>query len=197
MHSQLMAWLLLCAAMIPGPTQPERKSWVDDSATFLSSASGRHCVIGRSARPCLSQAEAEGQALADAAGQLMFASRLSRASDLVGRDEWVSRIATELSIEGKVRDRSLTLVHKPYGDLWSAMVLVDAAPSWVAARQAQWSRNRETAQARRLAGALGICIVVLLARLAANAVTRGYYHRRVGAATILSLALLVWVMVRG
>jgi hypothetical protein len=188
MRTVSLCFLTVLAALLT-PVLARAANWADDPAAYLSSPAGRYATIGQSHGPCLSAAEAEAQAMDDAAKQLVY----PRVSVRAGR----SREALMESVRNAmlVRDRSVKVVHKPYGDIWSAAVLVDASPAQISQQMTLLALEQKEQRRRRAAGAAGIIIVVGLAYLVANAVTRGYFRRRLrflAVAACLVPALLMW-----
>lgn len=180
---------LVVLAILLTPSLARAATWADEPAAYLSSPAGRQATIGRSHGPCLSAAEAEAQAMDDAARQLVYAHVPLSAGP--NREALVQSFRHSFL----VRDRSLKVVHKPYGDIWSAAVLVDASSHQVSAEVTRLANQRSIEQRHRVGGTVGVMIVVALAYLVANAVTRGYFRRRlrfVAMAACVIPALLIW-----
>lgn len=181
---------LLVLAILLTPSLSRAANWADEPAAYLSSPAGRNATIGRSHGPCLSATEAEAQALDDAARQLVYARASAQAG--LNREALVQGVRNSLL----VRDRSIKVVHKPYGDIWSASVLVAPPANQVAAEMNRLAAQRQIDRRRRVGGTVGVMIVVAVAYLVANAVTRGYFRRRLrfaAMAACLIPALLIWV----
>lgn len=180
---------LACLGVLVSVARPlAAATWSEDPAVFLSSTGGRSCTIGRSRGPCLSAGEAEAQAIDDAARQLGEATADVRAPTDAALGD---RVRAMLVAGGFVRDRSLTVTHRPYGDIWSGMVLVDVPPARVAAERARWADEAHRARLHRMKQASMSAGVILLAYAAANAMTKGYFRGRLRVLAVLALALPV------
>jgi hypothetical protein len=102
---------------------------------------------------------------------------------------WLER---RLAQEVVVADRSVSRVHRPYGDIWSEAVLVDASKdrlARVAREYSAWRSNRHQTVGGAAASVVGLSIAILLIYTAVNAATKGYFRGRLRAAAALTLAL--------
>jgi hypothetical protein len=189
----LSSLIVVVAALLSTSATRAATAWADDPAAYLSSPAGRHATIGRSHGPCLSAAEAQAQAIEDAARQLVDA-RFGR-SRVMHRDALVQSMRSTLSDGRYVSSRAVKSIHKPYGELWSAAVLIDAPPTAVSQEMARWANERDVERRRRVGGTVGIMLIVGLAYLVVNAVTRGYFRRRLCCLAVFACvvpALLIW-----
>ncbi len=158
------------------------KPWLDDPAAYFSEHSDRQWVVGRSSIACLSAAEAFNSACRDASRQLasLSAGNAHRGpGDAVSRDRLSKRIAAELKAGRLIRDRYSARSKKPYGEVWSGAVLVDASDAAlrrIAADDAAFERGQRVARVGRAAMVAGLCAAILLVYALLNAVTRGYFR---------------------
>lgn len=176
-----------------------KKPWMDDPAQFLSDAGASRWIIGRSRTPCLSESEADAKACGDAAQQL--AAPLSAMTDLrsVNREWRRRRLAADLIAGRFIRDRSISRVHKPYGEIWSAAILVDASSVQLRSIAVEYSailRDQRHALIRNIFSMAGMCAAILLIYFALNAATKGYFRGRLRMAAALSLVAMGCMMVR-
>jgi hypothetical protein len=185
--------LLLATASI---ARAESKPWVDDFPTFASTRDGARWIVGRSAFPCPSEAEAHDAAERDAIDQAAV-----RVRPLVGQfldpqgEVWLRR---RLGLELVIADRALSRVHRPYGDVWSESLLVDAPRDGlarVARDYSDWRNKRHRTIGSAVASIFGLSIAILLIYTALNAVTRGYFRGRLRTAAAMALALGLLVAV--
>jgi hypothetical protein len=190
----------------PGLTAPTAspQSWADDFPAFTTAHGDHHWIVGRSAKPCLSEAEALDQARQAAASQLrkLLRSTLPIAGPLRGESEtWIrTRVDRELSFNNWIVDRSVSKTHRPYADIWSAAVLVDASPDRLSPVRRDYSdwRQARSATVRHTAGSLvGLCLAILAIYFVVNAATKGYFRTRLRCAAALTLILgtgcLIWL----
>ena len=187
------------APSAPGATKPDR-SWVTDSAAFLNRTDARHVwIVGKSVGPCVSATEATAQACRDAAREILprlDSMWITRRNLSVQEREIIrGRLEADLILGRLVTDRSVSRVQKPYGELWSAAVLVDASPNQLGPLASQYEaalRDRRVSFAQRVAASIGIFAVILGLYWLVNGVTKGYFRGRLrwGAAATLLLAAL-------
>jgi hypothetical protein len=183
------------------------KPWVEDFAGFASSTSGKRWIVGRSTSPCLSENEAFEAASRDACAQLSarVRPRLTSPNDFQS-DAWLQRrLAQELAAGHIIADRSVARVRRPYGELWSEAILVDASNdrlSGLAREHADWLSVRRHTRRSAVASIVGLSLAILLIYAALNAVTSGYFRGRLraGAALMLAMCLLAviyWIQSAG
>ena len=166
------------------------KPWVEDFPAFASTGDGARWIVGRSTLPCISEAEAFEAATRDAREQLVARLRPLLGQSYDGRSEmWLQRrLAQELVIV----DRSVSRVHRPYGDIWSESLLVDAPRdrlSRLAREHAIWRNDRRETAWGAVVSVAGLSITILLIYTAVNAATKGYFRGRLRAAAAVTLAL--------
>jgi hypothetical protein len=190
----------------PGLTSPTTspKSWAEDFPAFATANGSHQWIVGRSAKPCLSEAEALDQARQAAASQLrkLLRATLPISGPLRGESEtWIrTRVDRELSFNNWIVDRSVSKTHRPYADIWSAAVLVDASPDRLAPARRDYEtwRHLRTETVTHTAGSLvGLCLAILAIYFVVNAATKGYFRGRLRCAAALALILgsgcLIWL----
>lgn len=169
-----------------------RKPWAADPGTYVAADTANTWVFADcgDCRPTL--AEAEHDALDDAAAQLMphvthairrevAAGRLDRRG--LDRTSLLRQLLVgELRRGTLVADRFAQRYARPYGDVWRSYLLVNASPKVVdplALRIGTQVAGQETARVSRgLRGVLslaGLAVLVLVVYLLLNAATKGYY----------------------
>jgi hypothetical protein len=179
----------------------QEKPWADDFAAFTNANPAGAWVVGRTARPWGSQAEASADALSSAAealapvvqGQLKGATR-KRASD-GGRLRQI--IVEDLQTGRLIADRFTQRFARPYGDVWNEAVLVDAAPDKlksISERYAHEARGREVQKGRAFAAAGGLLVGLSVIYLFLNALTKGYFTWRLRAVTLLLAAVGLFIV---
>jgi hypothetical protein len=173
------------------------KAWVDDFASFANAPAGKRWVVGRSNIPCLSEGEAFEAACRDARDQLYVRvrSRLGPSRDRQSEEWMKGRIAQELLANGElITDRFVSRVHRPYAEIWSESILVDASSKRLSAllrEHAQWVEARRRAQRGAMASIGGMSLAILLVYAVLNALTKGYFRGRLRAGAALTLAAVV------
>jgi hypothetical protein len=177
----------------------EAKPWVEDFAAFASSSGAKQWIVGRADAPCLSEAESFQAASRDACGQLLarLRERLPRTDD-VRNEGWLRRrLAQELSAGSLVADRSVSLVRRPYGEIWSEAILVDASGerlSKIERDYSMWLNKQQQAKRGTAASIAGLSLVILIIYSGLNAVTRGYFRGRLRAGAAMTMILSVMAL---
>lgn len=175
------------------PTKP----WIDDFAAFTASHPGQW-IVGRCAKPCLSQAEAEQSARGDTA---MAVGRiaLERVGPRRADRQWLAqRVLADVRAGKLVSDALVERFDRPYGTIWTDTVLLDVSPAKVDALVDGYRNELRVRSCRIEAVQLGSAAIALFACFACaliNMITRGYFTLRlqVIAGTITALALLVLI----
>jgi hypothetical protein len=187
------------------PTSPPNqkitavKPWLDDAALFQSTAGPQRWIIGQSKSPCLSEMEANEKACADAASQLARIVSASPEARGAAADQLRRYLVAELVVGRLIIDRSVSRIHKPYGDLWSEAILIEASPDQVrAVAGAYAARRREYHHtlAGRFLALVGIGVAILLLHWVLNTVTKGYFRGQVRLGMVLSFGLLACMLIR-
>lgn len=195
---------LLMAATTSMAQDASGKPWVDDFARFANSTRDKTWIVGHSTTPCLSESEAFDAARRDGATQLLSRLRPRLARPYGGESEaWLmQRLSQEIAGGSLVADRFVSRVHRPYGDIWSEAILVDASSarlSHIAGEHAAWLNSRHHARRSAVASVFGMSLAILLIYAVMNAVTKGYFrgYLRTGAALGMALGVIgAWYVIR-
>jgi hypothetical protein len=204
--SILVGCLLLMIATPLFAQSEAAKPWVDDFARFANSSRDKTWIVGHSTMPCLSEGEAFDAACRDGSAQILarLQPRLARAYGAESEAWLMRRLGQELSAGGAlVADRFVSRVRRPYGDIWSEAILVDASNarlSNIASEHSVWLRNRQHARRSAAASIVGMSLAILLIYAVVNAVTKGYFrgYLRTTAAAAMTLCMIgMWYVIRG
>jgi hypothetical protein len=197
-RSTILAALIEPSASAASESARSMKLWMDDPSQFLSDAGASRWIIGRSRTPCLSESEADEKACRDAAQQLAGPLHAVMALRSVDREWLRQRLVADLTAGRFIRDRSVSRVHKPYGDIWSAAILVDASSAQQRSIAVEYSanlRDQRHALVRNIFSMAGMCAAILLIYFVLNAATKGYFRGRLRLGAALSLVVLGCMMV--
>ncbi len=189
LRKAICAWVVVLVGLAGGRVEASPHPWVDDPEMFLNNAGARRWVIGRSTAVCLTEIEAIDSACRDAAVQMA-----ATAGALAG-----STLFTELRRGRFVTDRSLIRVRKPYADIWTGAVLVDASPAnmrAIATEHAEARRYQQRVLKGRALSILGVCAMILLVYAGANAMTKGYFRGPLRAVAVMALMVVGCVAFR-
>jgi hypothetical protein len=131
--------------------------------------------------------------------------RLTSPNDFESAAWLQRRLTQELAAGHIITDRSVARVRRPYGELWSEAILVDASSdrlSGLMREHADWLSVRRHTRRSAVVSIFGMSLAILLIYAALNAVTSGYFRGRLraGAALMLAMGLLVviyWIQSAG
>ena len=91
-----------------------------------------------------------------------------------------------------VVERAATRTHRPYGDIWSAAVLIDTSPNRIrpiARDYDAWRHSRaETARSTGFS-LVGLSLAILAIYTVMNVLTKGYFRGRLRASAALALGV--------
>jgi hypothetical protein len=174
---------------------PPAKPWIADFAGFCASHPGRW-IVGRCARPCLSQAEAEQSARSDAA-RAVYAVALDQFAPGRGDEKWLAgQVMADVRAGALASDDLPEKFDRPYGTVWTKTVLLDASPAKLQPLVDRYRSDLSQRRARMTAVrfvAVAFALSGWIAYLLINAITKGYFtlRLRLAAGTITAAALLV------
>jgi len=155
------------------------KSWVEDFSGFLNTRPASRFIIAKSAESCMTEAEANQQAVQNACTQV--ADMLGHVSQrLSGVPVSFARPVNSTDIlEGNfILDRFVQSFQGTAGKIWRQALLVDASAEKLknlAQRKAIIARTRKTSFARMLFSILGLIVLITVVYAFLNAATKGYY----------------------
>lgn len=174
------------------------KGWALRFADYINDHPGHQWVVGRCAKPCLSESEAVQQAREDAAAKILpVVSRHLRASRF--DREWIEdRVMQDVRDGHLEADRFAEQFNRPYGQVWTESVLLDVSPESLDALTADYraqlqSQHMQTGK-HFAAGALVVLLTGLLYILL-NIATKGYFtmRLRLAAAAIVTAVVILLV----
>jgi len=157
------------------------RTWVTDTAAFFNAHPHRKFLIARHTRAAISESEAIEEARMSAAAMLVpnigvIPNR--------GPQEYL------VFVDQLTVDRVVERTERPYGDIWSAALLLDVSPErihpvQVAMQDQRMSRASSTRWT--IIASIALFAVMWLLYLALNAITRGYYAWRLRTAVFVFL----------
>jgi hypothetical protein len=201
--TDLESGTLLALVFTPTKTKPTEitvkfvdKPWADDFGAFVNRDKGRQWMLAESPRPCISEAEANQQAIQAAALELwpavkeqMRVNAIGKTKIMVSQQFVVDQVEQALSRGVGVADRFVQKFDRPYGPVWKQSLLIDASRTTLDkyAKEISAVARAERAQqvgTWRSTGAL--VVVILLLYFFVNAVTKGYFVWRLRAVALLA-----------
>jgi Na+/melibiose symporter-like transporter len=171
------------------------KPWVDDFAEFVNKNPSRIWVLGLSQEACMSQAEAERQAMADACAKIARILNASRQQRGILTEE-LTVVPADLQNGGFVTDKFAQSFSGTAGLIWRQAILIDASQdklNKLAREKAAVARVQRTTWAQQIGAAIGVVILICLVYLFLNAATKGYYtwSLRVAALVLIAAGVLL------
>jgi hypothetical protein len=171
--------------------------WAEDFNKWVKQSPGHQWILSTSEQLCVSEAEAEKQALEAAVSELQrrldeFVSDPQRGyAEFRGRRDpaWVrQQLAIALRDGGFTHKTFSQRFQRPYGDVYRAAVLVDASPARLEGVASKYWQHAKVVRQRDLgivASSLGLILVICVVYLFLNAATRGYYVWSMRAAAVV------------
>jgi hypothetical protein len=173
------------------------KPWIEDFDEFAKAHPGRW-IVGRSARPCTSQAEANETARADATREVDNLVRKIVASSYSNND-WLARRVDQDVQAGELQSDSATEQFlRPYGTIWIGSVLVDASPQRLDSlikRYAREAQDRTLRASKMRSVAAAFALAAWLGYFVLNGLTKGYFTTGLRfAAAMMTAAVIVFLV---
>jgi hypothetical protein len=185
----------------PAATVPTTQQWVTDLPAFLRDNPGHDWIVGRSQTPAVSEQEAFDQARNNAASQLRKLLRATLTPSLFRSEgeNWIKdRVAREFTLGDLIVQRAATRTRRPYGDIWSAAVLVDTSPNRlgpIARDYDAWRRDRAATTRSTGFSLVGLSLAILAIYAVMNVLTKGYFRGRLRASAALALGLGTFLLI--
>ena len=174
------------------------KPWVNDFSAFLNNRPDSRFVIAKSSESCLSESEANHQAMENACAQV--SQMLERAS---GRLSGVpatllSQVNSNDVLEGGlVLDRFVQGFEGAAGKIWRQALLIDASAdklTQLARRKADMIRAKKVTITRTASSIAGLVVLIIVVYVFLNAATKGYYVWSLRIAGVVLALLLIFLL---
>jgi Na+/melibiose symporter-like transporter len=171
------------------------KLWVKDFAAFVNQDSNRNWILALSQEACMSQAEAERQAMADACAKVgQILNQNKQQTGILSETLTVS--PADLQNGGFVADKFAQSFSGTAGLIWRQAILIDASQdklNELAKQKTAVARVQKTTWAQQIGAAVGVVILICLVYLFLNAATKGYYtwSLRVAALVLIAAGVLL------
>lgn len=155
------------------------KPWVDDFSGFLNTRPNSRFIIVRSAESCMTEAEANQQAVQNACAQVadMLDQTLPRRSGVPV--SFAKPVNSADILEGNfILDRFVQSFQGAAGKIWRQALLVDVSTEKLknlAQRKAIIALARKTSFARMFFSVIGLIVLITAVYAFLNAATKGYY----------------------
>jgi hypothetical protein len=155
------------------------KPWVEDFSGFLNTRPNSRFMIAKSADGCMTEAEANHQAVQNACTQVaaMLGKNLLRRSGVPV--SFAKPVNSTDILEGNfILDRFVQSLEGSAGKIWRQALLVDVSAvklKNLAQRKAVIAHARKTGFARMFFSIVGLIVLITVVYAFLNAATKGYY----------------------
>jgi hypothetical protein len=176
------------------------KPWAEDFSGFLNTRPNSRFIIAKSTESCMTEAEANHQAVQNACSQV---------ADMIGQSP-LRRSGVPVSFArpmnsadilegGFILDRFVQSFNGTAGKIWRQALLVDVSTEKLknlAQRKAIIARARKTCFARMFFSIVGLIVLITVVYAFLNAATKGYYvwSLRV-AGVVFALVVIILLLV--
>jgi hypothetical protein len=173
------------------------KPWVEDFSGFLNTRPKSRFVIAKSTESCMTEAEANHQAVQNACTQVanMIGQTLPRLSGVPV--SFAKPVGSTDILEGNfVLDRFVQSLDGSAGKIWRQALLVDVSAEKLknlARQKAIIAQARKTGFARMFFSIVGLIVLITVVYAFLNAATKGYYAWSLRIAGII-FALVVIIL---
>ncbi len=155
------------------------KPWVNDFSGFLNNKPSGRFIIAKSSESCLTESEANHQAMESACNQVAEMLRQNSHSLLGARSGLLSKVNSNDVLEGGlVLDRFVQSFEGTAGKIWRQALLIDASTeklTQLAHRKADMVRAKKITWARTFSSIAGLLVLITVVYVFLNAATKGYY----------------------
>ncbi len=174
------------------------KPWVEDFSAFLNAKPNRRFIVARSTDSCMTESEANHQALDNACAQVAgMLSQISRRQSGI-RKPLVSRVDSDDILEGNlVLDRFVQSFQGSTGPIWRQALLIDGSTGkleQLAHRKAVMAQAMKMNWARMFASVFGLLFLITIVYVFLNAATKGYYVWSLRIAGIVVAAVVIFLL---
>jgi len=173
------------------------KPWVDNFSGFMNNKPISRFIIAKSAESCITEAEANRQAMENARNQVaemlgQTSRRLSRASALF------SQVNSNDILEGGfVLDRFVQSFEGTAGKIWRQALLIDASAeklTQLARRKANMARSKKMRWTGMFFSVFGLLMLITVVYLFLNAATKGYYAWSLRIAGVVLAIIVIFLL---
>ena len=174
------------------------KPWVEDFSGFLNAKPNRRFIIARSTGSCMTEGEANRQALESACAQLTeMLSRISRRRSGIPAP-LASRVVSDDILEGDlVLDRFVQNFEGSAGRIWRQALLIDGSTTkleQLAHRKMVMARAMKMSWMRMFITVFGLILLITIVYIFLNAATKGYYTWSLRIAGIVLAAIAIFLL---
>lgn len=174
------------------------KPWVDDFSTFLNSRSDSRFIVAKSSESCLSESEANQQAMENACNQVAEMLRQGSHRLLGARSDLLSKVNSNDVLEaGLILDRFVQSFEGTAGKIWRQALLIDPSAeklTMLARRKADMIRAKKASIAKTFSSIVGLVLLIIVVYVFLNAATKGYYVWSLRIAGVVLALVLIFLL---
>ena len=170
------------------------KPWIEDLSGVLNADADGRLIIAKSSESCMSEAEANRQAMAGACARI---ASLLEEKQIVKRPARMRaiKISPEEILEADlIVDRFVQSFEGSAGRIWRQALLLDISSDKLrdlAVRKAAMMHHEKVTWAKMVGSILGLLALIVAAYLFLNAATKGYYAWSLRIAGIVLAAIVI------
>jgi hypothetical protein len=164
------------------------KPWIDDFAEFLNNKPNSRFLVAKSSESCLSEAEANRQAIENACAQL--GPLLTKLRDPIKLS------SNDILENGMVVDRFVQSFYGSAGNIWRQALLIDVSNeklNQLVRRNVMIARARRFGFIRTISSIAGLFILIIIVYAFLNAATKGYYTWSLRIAGFVLALILIFI----
>ncbi len=173
------------------------KPWIEDFSGFLNTRPNSRFIIAKSADSCMTQAEANRQAVENACAQVTkMLDQVSRRLSKIPVPFTLPVNSDDILKGDFILDRFVQSFKGTAGRIWRQALLIDASAeklAELARRKAVMARARKMTWARMSLSIVGLLVLIIVVYAFLNAATKGYYVWSLRVAGI-ALALITIIL---
>lgn len=174
------------------------KPWVEDFWGFLNREPKSRFIIAKSAESCLTESEANHQAMENACNQVAEMLRQTSNRLSAAHSGLLSKVNSNDILEGGlVLDRFVQSFEGAAGKIWRQALLIDASAeklTQLARRKADMVRAKKITWARTFSSIAGLLVLITVVYVFLNAATKGYYVWSLRIAGFVLALILIFLL---
>jgi len=165
------------------------KPWIEDFTNFINRKPHQQLIIARSSESCLSEGEANRQAMENACSQIgSLLTNLQNPNKLSSND---------ILENGLIVDRFVQSFEGTAGKIWRQALLVDASSeklNQLVRRNVRMARARKFGFIRTISSIAGLFILIIIVYAFLNVATKGYYTWSLRVAGVVLAVILIFLL---
>jgi hypothetical protein len=172
------------------------KPWVENFADFVNRNPKDKWILALSQESCVSQAEAEQQAMSNVCGQVAHLLNQMPRQRFGAKGE-ITVTSADIRNNSFIADKFAQSFDGTAGRIWRQAILINASQDKLAALASQKKiahQSWRTTWIRELVSVVGMAILICVVYLFLNMATRGYYTWSLRIAAVVLLLAGIWVV---